>query len=109
MKISGLLEIGDFQLLTSSNYTDREITGCYIGDLLSWVMGRAKPGDAWITIMNNINIIAVATLTDCSCIILSEGVKLEDDIIKKADSEGIIVIKSEKTSYEISCKLHEEI
>ena len=37
----------------------REIDGCYCGDLLSWVMGRAQSGDAWITIMSNANIVAV--------------------------------------------------
>ncbi len=109
MKVSKLLDIGEFELLTSPDYTDREITGCYIGDLLSWVMGKAQPGDAWVTIMSNINIIAVATLTDVSCIILSEGVNLEEEIIKKADKEGIIILKSDKTSYEISCIIHKEI
>lgn len=53
---------------------EREIEGVYIGDLLSWVMGRARENDAWITIMSNSNIIAVATLADVSCIILAEGV-----------------------------------
>ena len=43
---------------------DREITGGYCGDLLSWVMGRAKADDAWITIMTNINFVAVASLAD---------------------------------------------
>ena len=37
----------------------REIKGGYMGDLLSWVMGRAKADQAWITIMSNQNIIAV--------------------------------------------------
>ena len=41
---------------------EREIGGVYIGDLLSWVMGRAKADDAWITIMTNINVVAVAAL-----------------------------------------------
>lgn len=109
MKVSELLSVGDFKLLTSPDYTDREITGCYVGDLLSWVMGKANSGDAWITIMSNINIVAVATLTDVSCIILSEGVNPEEDVIKKADKEGIIILRSTKTSYEISCKIHEEI
>ena len=63
---------------------DREVTGVYIGDLLSWVMGKANSGDAWITIMSNINILAVASLTDCSCIILSEGVTLSEDVISTA-------------------------
>ena len=39
----------------------REILGGYAGDLLSWVMGRAKEGDAWVTIMSNVNIVAVCT------------------------------------------------
>ena len=61
---------------------DREVTGCYIGDLLSWVMGRAAADNAWITIMSNVNILAVASLADASCIILSEGVTVDDEIIE---------------------------
>ena len=53
---------------------DREVTGGYVGDLLSWVMGRASAGDAWITIMSNMNVAAVASLADVSCVIFSEGV-----------------------------------
>lgn len=55
---------------------DREISGVYIGDLLSWVMGRAKAGDAWITIMSNINIVAVASLADVACIISPRELRL---------------------------------
>ena len=43
---------------------DRRVEGVYIGDLLSWVMGRAQSGDAWITIMSNRNTVAVAALAD---------------------------------------------
>ena len=88
---------------------EREIEGGYIGDLLSWVMSKAESGNAWITIMNNINIVAVAELTDVSCIILSEGVSVGEDIIKKADEEGIIILKSDKTSYELAADLSKEL
>lgn len=44
----------------------REIHGGYTGDLLSWVMGRGKQDQAWVTIMTNINVVAVATLIDFS-------------------------------------------
>ena len=60
---------------------DREINGVYIGDLLSWVMGRAQADNAWITIMSNINILAVASLADTACIILAEGVEVAQDVI----------------------------
>ena len=109
MKVSELIEKLNLEILTSSDFTDRDVTGCYIGDLLSWVMGRAKSGDAWITIMNNINIVAVAELTDVSCIILSEGVSVGEDIIKKADGEDIIILKSDKTSYDLAVALSREL
>lgn len=81
---------------------DREITGGYVGDLLSWVMGRAQSGDAWITIMSNINIAAVAALTDAACVIIAEGVELGDNIIEVAKSKGINILSSEKKAFELA-------
>ena len=84
---------------------DREIEGVYIGDLLSWVMGKARSGDAWITIMSNINTIAVATLTDTACIILAEGVNLDENVKATAKSKGINVISTEYPAYTTALKL----
>ena len=80
---------------------DREVTGGYAGDLLSWVMGRANSGDAWITIMSNVNIVAVATLADPSCIILSEGVTLDGGVIEKAQSMGVNLLGSDKDTFSL--------
>ena len=79
---------------------ERVINGVYIGDLLSWVMGRANADNAWITIMSNINIVAVASLADVACIILAENVMPEQKVIDMANSKGINVIKSTLTAYE---------
>lgn len=76
------------------------MTGCYIGDLLSWVMGKASSGDAWITIMSNINTLAVATLTDVACVILAEGVTLEDEVLEAAKNKEINVITTKLSAYE---------
>lgn len=80
---------------------DREITGGYAGDLLSWVMGRANAGDAWITIMSNVNIVAVATLADPSCIVLSEGVEPDADALAKAQTVGINILGSDKDTFSL--------
>ena len=104
MQVSDLIKTLDLAVLTP-DFEDRSVSGCYIGDLLSWVMGRAQTGDAWITIMNNINIVAVATLTDCACIILCEGVTAAPEIISKAENEGIIILSSEKTAFELAKKI----
>ena len=102
MKVTELAKALDLKLITSEGYEDREVTGCYIGDLLSWVMGRAKPGDAWITIMSNVNIAAVASLADVACVILAEGVRPDAGVTEKADAQDIIIFGSDKTSYELA-------
>ncbi|MGN0452796.1 MAG: DRTGG domain-containing protein [Ruminococcus sp.] len=84
---------------------DREIEGVYIGDLLSWVMGKARSGDAWITIMSNINTLAVATLTDVACVVLCESVSLDEDTLSAARAKGINVISTELSSYEAALKI----
>ena len=86
---------------------DREIEGVYIGDLLSWVMGNASSGDAWITIMSNINILAVASLSDTACIILAEGVTLSEDIVSTAKEKNINVLSSGLTIYETALLLND--
>ena len=86
---------------------DREVEGVYIGDLLSWVMGRAQSGNAWLTIMSNLNIVAVATLSDVACILLCEGVTLEESVKTTAESKGINVLTTDMTAYEAAKRLAE--
>lgn len=85
----------------------REISGVYIGDLLSWVMGRAEPGNVWITIMSNINTVAVATLADVSCILLAEGVLPDPDALEAARAKGVNILSAPIPSYEAAIKLSE--
>ena len=78
---------------------EKEVSGVYMGDLLSWVMGKAEAGDAWITIMSNVNVIAVASLSDVSCVILAEGVTLDEEILSLAVEKGINVLLTESSAY----------
>ena len=83
----------------------REIEGVYTGDLLSWVMGKLKYGFAWVTIMNNVNVIAVASLSDASCIIFSEGAEVGEELSQKARAHGINLLRTTESSFEICYKL----
>ena len=80
----------------------REVNGVYVGDLLSWVMGRASENDAWITIMSNSNIIAVATLADVSCIILAEGVTPDEGVAETAKAKGVNLLSSTESAYGVA-------
>ena len=86
---------------------ERTVEGAYVGDLLSWVMGRAESGNVWITIMSNINIVAVASLADVACIILAEGVELDENVCATALQKGINIYTSEKTAYQLAATLAE--
>lgn len=101
MKVSEYISLGGYELVTKPDYDDREIDGCYTGDLLSWVMGRAEEDNVWITVMSNINIVAVASLSGAACIMLAEGVSPDEGVVKKADDQDIIVLRSDKTAYEL--------
>lgn len=105
MTVKEIAEKIGLEFVTVGNAETREIKGCYIGDLLSWVMGRAEGNSAWITIMNNVNIVAVAALTDVACIILAEGVGITDDIKEKAEAQKVTILSSESTAYEIASEI----
>ncbi|MBQ6898372.1 MAG: hypothetical protein IJN70_05265, partial [Clostridia bacterium] len=74
MTVKQLAEKYSFEVL-SMPYPDKEIKGGYCGDLLSWVMGRAEASNVWLTIMTNMNIAAVAQLSDISVVLICDGAR----------------------------------
>lgn len=107
MNIKEFTEKLDLNVLVEGDDLERQITDCYIGDLLSWVMGRAPADCAWLTVMGNINSIAVATLADVSCIVLTENAALDDEAKKKAELHGVTILSTEENSYHTAAKLYE--
>ena len=106
MNVKDLAEKLNLKTIVEDDF-NRKITDCYIGDLLSWVMGRAPENCAWLTVMGNINSIAVASLADVSCIILVENASLDHDAKTKAEIHGINILQAEENSYYLATKLYE--
>jgi len=94
------------EVIAGYKNSEIEIKGVYIGDLLSWVMAHIKKQDVWITIQTNINIIAVAALGEASCIIVAENADIEESTITKANEEGIPLLKSSLSAYEIAVNIN---
>ena len=94
--------LGKEASLENETCLENEIRNVYIGDLLSWVMGNAKEGSAWVTIQGHINIIAVASLISASCIIIAENAEIFDDALEKAIDERIPVFKTKLNSFEVA-------
>ena len=88
---------------------DAEISGAYAGDLLSWVMGRATEGNVWVTIMTNINMVAVASLAGISLVILCDNSEIDDEVVKTASEKSINIVRTALPMYEMCVKLAERI
>lgn len=93
--------------LETINDTDlnKEVKGCYIGDLLSNVMARAKEGELWITIQGHQNVIAVALLTEVSAVIVCEDMEIDENTIKRANDKQVNLFRSKLSAYELAKKL----
>ena len=85
---------------------ERELKGCYIGDLLSLAMSKVEEDNLWITIQSNINIVAVASLTDAGCVLICDGFSPDEDALKKAIEEEIVIMTSEKSAYELAIEFY---
>ena len=82
MKLSQLLDRDGFTLMNAVG--DRDVTGGICGDLLSWVMARGKRGMAWVTVQTHMNVVAVASLHEFSCVILADGCVMDEEALRKA-------------------------
>ena len=104
MTVNQAIEVLGLTLLCGDG--DREITGVYVGDLLSRCMSRVEEGDLWITIMSNINAVAVAALTDPACIVFAEDVEVDDEVLQRARSNDITIAKSTQDAYALCVAFH---
>lgn len=104
MDVKNLVEELGLKVLCGENL-EREISGCYCGDLLSWVMSRANEGDVWLTVMGNINSIGVAVLADVACIVLTENAALDEDALNRAKQNDVIILQTDKNSYQMAAAI----
>ena len=101
MTIKEFLNLTDAKLLNEGIDEGRKLTCGYSCDLLSWVMSHGAAGMGWITVQTHMNVVAVASLMDMAAIIVPEGIQVEQNVVDKAAEEGIAMISSPKTAYEL--------
>ena len=88
---------------------DEVIYNFCASDLLSYVIDKAKYKCCWLTIMSNVNIVAVATLADPACIILSENVQPDDNALRKAQDVGVNILGSTADTFSLCARISELI
>lgn len=104
--VSEIIEAMNLTVLTEVYRPDAEITKGYCGDMLSHVMAHLQSDEAWFTILNSMNVIAVASLNECPLVILTENVVLQEAVLEKAKEEEICVCSTSLDTYMASCVLY---
>jgi len=102
MTVKDVVQHGGYRILSGPEKAgNTEITGVYVCDLLSMAMARIQDGELWITVHTNINIVAVACLTNASCVVIPENIEVEEMTISKAVEKGVVIVQAPHTSYDI--------
>lgn len=109
MKVREIVEKLGLEVFSGEKGLDREITGGYVSDLLSDVMGFAQEGNLWVTLQTHKNIMAIATLKELSAIILVKGFKPEEDAVEVSNDEDIPILGCKKQTFELAGALYELI
>ncbi len=88
---------------------DCNVTGGYIGDLLSDVIANSDKGNVWITRQSHQNIVAVAELKEHAGIILVRGREPEEETLEKAVKAGIPILSTALPGFEVAGRIYELI
>ena len=86
---------------------ESEVTGGYVSDLLSDVIGNAGQGNIGITVQTHINIVAVAALKDIAAIVIVKGHLPDRDTIERSNIEKIPLLSTGLDSFTIAGLLFE--
>lgn len=100
MTLNDIIKATSAEVLTNADISTKDATGCYVCDLLSLAMSKVCAGDVWITVQANVNIAAVAVLTEAACVLLAEGMHIEESVIDKANSEGIAILRTQMSAFD---------
>jgi hypothetical protein len=103
-------EIADglnLKIYSGENLENKNVKGCYIGDLLSLAMSKVQFENVWITIQTNVNIVAVASLADAACIILADGCVPDEKTVERAQEQGIVILGGEISAFDAAVRLSE--
>lgn len=107
MKIIELVNALQLTIFSGESGLDREITGGYVSDLLSDVMGNAKEGQVWITLQNHKNVMAIASLKELAAVIVIRGNKPDEATMDQSNEEGIPMLGTQENTFIIAGKIYQ--
>jgi len=86
MNVSELVEKAGLKAF--NEFTDQEIRGVYISDMVSDIIGIGE-GNLLVTLQTHKNLIAAANLVDVAAIVFTRGKAPAEDVVALASKAGI--------------------
>lgn len=108
MDLAKIINFLQLKVLTRPrDFSKIKIESGYASDLLSCVVTGAESHSVWVTLISNINIVAVASLLEIPAIIITEAAQVDQATIDRADIQDVILLSTPKANFEIVGQLWE--
>jgi predicted transcriptional regulator len=105
MTVQQIVDALGLKVLSGDGLLERAVSGGYASDLLSYVMAKAQPAEVWVTLQAHPNVVAVASLTDVACVIITEGIQPDEVTLAKARQEGVILLGTNEDTFRTVARL----
>ena len=109
MKVFELVKELNLKVFSGEEGLSREISGGYVSDLLSDVMGNACEGNVWVTLQTHRNVVAIASLKELSCILLVGSLSPEQSALDHSNEEQIPILGTHLSTFEITGLMYQKL
>ena len=109
MNIEAIVKALDLKVFSGEGGLSRKVTGGYVSDLLSDVMGNADAGQVWLTLQTHKNVMAIASLKDLAGVILVNNHKPDQNTVEQSNEENIPILGTGMSAFEVTGRLYELI
>ena len=106
MQVKDIVKSLNLKVFSGTAGLENKVQGGYVSDLLSDVMGNADAGSIWITLQNHKNVMAISSLKELAAVILVKGIEPEADTAAQSNQEGIPVLGTNLTTFEVAGKFY---
>jgi serine kinase of HPr protein (carbohydrate metabolism regulator) len=107
MKVKELAEALSLRIWSGTAGLENEVTGGYVSDLLSDVMGFARKGEVWITLQTHKNVLAVASLKELAAVILVKGLSPDEETVRHSEEESVPILGTPLSAFEVTGKIYQ--
>lgn len=107
MKLIDIVKRLDLEVYTIHKLLEREVTGCYVSDIMSSVLTHAQPGDIWVTYQRHLNIVPIAGAKEIAGIILVCDRRVDRETLEKANEEKMPILGTSKNAFQVVGQLYQ--